>query len=211
MLRRALLCLGLSLLFAAPAQAITIVRAGNWNFPNETPNNFITITSTNTANDMTAGMNFVVQIGDGVLGGKPLITGVDLITGTIFAGNNTGQFNTLPSQLPTPNPFSGTLTNPGVVYTGSVTTASGTVSTAGLLGTLKISTFGGIYGTWPLRLNKTAFPPVAFNFAPTAVTRIDGTITVDPEPSSLVIALIGAGGLAYFAYRRRRAIPQPRS
>jgi hypothetical protein len=206
MLRRALLCLGLSLLCAAPVQALTIVNGGNWVF-GFAPNNVITITSTNTANDMTAGMNFVVQIGDGVSINNPIITAVDLVTDTIFSGNNTGQFNTLPNQSPTPNPFSGTLTNPGFVYTGSITTASGTVSTAGVLGRITVSTVLS-YGVYPLRLNKTAFPPVAFNFAPTAAMRIDGVITVLPEPSSFAIAALGAAGLAYFAYRRRRAILQ---
>jgi hypothetical protein len=211
MLRQSLVALALSSLFAASAQAVTTVSAGNWFIPAETLNNVITITSTNNANDMTAGMNFVVQIDNGLPGPKPVITFVDMITGTPFQGNNTGQFNTLPSQLPTSNPFSGQLTNPGYVYTGSVTTASGMVTTAGLLGTIKVSTVGAAWGIYPLRLNKTAFPPVAFNFAPTAVTRIDGTIFVDPEPSSMVIAAIGTGGLAYFAYRRRRAILQHHS
>jgi hypothetical protein len=190
---------------ATAAQAVTTVTAGNYFFAPNTVNNEVKITGTNDANDQTAGMNFVIQIGDGVTAGQPLLTFVDLIAGTIFNSNNTGQFNTLPSQAPTPNPFSGNLTNPGIVYTGSVTTSSGTVGTAGLLGTLKFSTVGVAPGVYQLRLNKTAFPPVAFNFAPTAATRVDGTITVTPEPSAIVMGLIAATGLGAVMYRRRRA------
>jgi hypothetical protein len=203
--RKVFLALAVVACLSAPALAVTTVTAGNWVFLPNTIDNEIKITSTNNAADVTAGMNFVVQIDNGVAGAKPIITFVDMITGTPFAGNNTGQFNTLPSQLPTPNPFSGQLTNPGYVYTGSVTTASGTVTTAGLLGTIKVSTVGVGPGVWPLRLNKTAFPPVAFNFAPTAATRIDGTITVVPEPATVVMGLFAVAGLGAVAIRRRRA------
>jgi hypothetical protein len=203
--RKVFLALAVVACLSAPALAVTTVTAGNWIFPAGAVDQVIQITSTNNAADVTAGMNFVIQIGDGVAGGKPLLTFVDIITGTIFAANNTGQFNTLPSQLPTPNPFSGQLTNPGFVYTGSVTTAAGTVTTAGLLGTVKVSTVGVPVGVYPLRLNKTQFPPVQFNFAPTAATRIDGTITVVPEPATVVMGLFAVAGLGAVAIRRRKA------
>jgi hypothetical protein len=204
MIRFATLALLILGCLAGIAQAVTTVTVGNWVFVGGTVDNVITITSTNDANDMTAGMNFVIQIDNGLPGPKPLITFVDMITGTPFQGNNTGQFNTLPSQLPTLNPFSGQLTNPGYVYTGSVTTASGVVGTAGLLGTIKVSMVGVPFGVYAVRLNKTAFPPVAFNFAPTATVRVDGTITFVPEPTTLALSAVALAGLVIVGWRVRR-------
>lgn len=88
------------------------------------------------------GENFNAQIaGGGTANGGtpgPIFTGVDLITGTIFSGNNTGQQNlTLGSQ----------------VYSGSVITSSSTVPATGLLTTLTIDTTGFLGGeTYSLKL-----------------------------------------------------------
>jgi hypothetical protein len=203
MIRFATLALFVLGYLAGMAQVVTTVTAGNWIYNGE-PELVIRITSTNDANDMTTGMEFVVQIGDGLPGPKPLITFADLITGTPFESNHFfGQFNVDPTQPLGLNPFSGQLPNPGYVYRGSVTTASGVVSTAGLLGTIKVSMVGVVPGVYPLRLNKTAFPPVAFNFVGSAVTRINGTITFVPEPTTLALAAVALAGLVIVGRRVR--------
>jgi len=139
-----------------------------------------------TGGDSVQGCDLNVQIGDGGpdAGGTtgPQITAVDL-EGGIFAGNNNGQ-NDLGS-IPQ-------------VAMYSITTKSGSVGADGLLTTVTIDPNGFTTGTWPLKLHGTLNGPT--DFAPGQATITDGTITLVPEPASLV--LLGLGTLAVI--RRRR-------
>jgi len=82
------------------------------------------------ANGGTVGPKFTFPAGGSFLG-------ADLITGTIFAQNNSGQQN---------------VTTQSQVYSGSISTASGTVPAAGLLATLNFDTTGIAPGTYSLKL-----------------------------------------------------------
>jgi hypothetical protein len=109
----------------------------------------------------------------GVLG--PAITAVNLESGTIFAGNNTGQ-NNLGSfpQL--------------ALY--SIVTSSGTVGAGGLLATLTVDTTGfrTLGQSWTLQLGNTLNGPTDFAPIPAAIT--DGKIVIDPGIRTWVV---GAG------------------
>jgi hypothetical protein len=89
-----------------------------------------------------AGLNLNVEVAAGgtANGGTngPKITTVDMTSGTIFAGNNSGQQNisTFPSQ----------------VYEGSIITSSGSVAASGLLATLTIDTTGFTGQSFTLQL-----------------------------------------------------------
>jgi len=66
----------------------------------------------------------------------------------------------------------------------------------------------GFVGTWPLFLLGAAAGPTDFvapngTFVTTAIT--DGSITVVPEPTSVVLGLFAAAGLGIVAIRKRRA------
>jgi hypothetical protein len=197
--RKVFLALGMVLCLGALAQgAITVSTGGPYVFAAGTTGNIVLITGVASAGEMVGGMNFVVGTGNQGAG-QPIISSVDILTGTVFAANNTGQF---PVGFPAP----------GTVVVYSVTTAAGTVSPTGLLGTLQISTVGVPVGIYALNLKKNVgFPQPTFNFAPTAVVRDDFTtdatayIQVVPEPTSVVLGLFAAAGLGAVVIRRRRA------
>ena len=122
------------------------------------------------------GMNFNAQIADGgpELGGSidgPDITGVDVLAGTIFANNNTGQQN--------PGSFS----QLGIRYT---TTNTGTVNASGLLGTITIDTTGFSSGGFDLRLDNTLNGDTDFAGLPINIT--NGRINVGSGGSTGSIA-----------------------
>lgn len=95
----------------------------------------------------------------------PVISNVNLTSGTIFAGHNGGQVNI--SALPTQ------------AYSGYVTTDSGTVAASGLLATLTIDTTGFNGGAiYPLRLN-TSGP------AGTTYTDFGADSQFNPIPATL--------------------------
>ena len=135
--------------------------------------------------DVAQGVNFNIQVADGgseaggsILG--PKITGIDIVGGTlggatIFTGNNVGQTNSL--VLPQ-------------VWEATTTTGSGTVTTNGVLGFVKIDTTGFFDGQmFNLIMSNTVNNPT--DLAGNSVDVTDGTINVIPEPSSVVLVIIG--------------------
>ncbi|MDY7010416.1 MAG: PEP-CTERM sorting domain-containing protein [Planctomycetota bacterium] len=128
------------------------------------------------------GLEFNVRIGGGTSG--PIFEDVDILTGTIFDGNNTGV-----------NP--GSYINPRDAYLGT-TTVSGSALTDGLLATLTIDTTGLFEGQYSLSLIDTLEGRT--NFAGVSADITDGSIIIIPEPTSLVLMLVGAG---LIAHRRR--------
>jgi hypothetical protein len=199
--RKVFLALGMVLCLGALAQgAITVSTGGPYVFTEGTVGNVVLITGVASAGEMVGGMNFVVGTGNQGAG-QPIISSVDILTGTVFAANNTGQF---PVGFPAP----------GTVVVYSVTTAAGTVSPTGLLGTLQISTVGVAPGIYALNLKKNVgFPQPTFNFAPTAVVRDDFStdptaviqVVAVPEPASVVLGLFAVAGLGAVVIRRHRA------
>ena len=158
--------------------------------------------------DPVQGLNCRVQVADGgpEAGGSangPRIQDLDILSGTIFQGNNTGT-----GDVDGPHPDAWPL---GEIR--STITVSGTVAAQGLLATITMDTTGFYLGTWPLILSDTRDGPTDFPGLPApAIT--DGTITIRgeqpppiiPEPSTFVLVSLGGVGLARW---RRRAGRRP--
>jgi hypothetical protein len=121
----------------------------------------------------------------------PNITAINLTTGTIFSGNNTG----------------GMFTSSDQYWISQISTNTGTVPANGLIATLTVDTTGFNIGSGPFSLKLSGTPDGDTDFAPIPVTITNGQLTVIPEPStwflgaSLVLAAI-------FARRFYRRSPQ---
>jgi len=165
------------------------------------PQNTIQISiSGNDANIAGAVINAQVADGGPLVGGSiigPGFTGNMTAPGSLFATNNTGI-----SDL-----------NPGFVNGNQIvllqtSTASGVVSDVGgaLLVTLTFDTTGFFEGTWPLLFSGTVNGDTGIGstagIIPLEIT--NGTLWLDPEPSSLVLALLAAASLAAIKWRRWR-------
>lgn len=132
-----------------------------------------------TGGDAVAGLDLFVQIGDGgaAAGGDdtgPMITGVDLTTGGIFAANNSGVFLD-----PTP-----------LLWGATIATTSGTVAAAGKLATLTVDTTGLTEGRFDLILNPPATGPTQLAGASTTLT--NGWLQIG---ASLGADFSGTGGV----------------
>ncbi len=184
------------LLVARPAPAGIYIDVGNVRLLPDTPGQMVQLWLTTDAADRVGGCSFNAQIGDGGpdIGGTdgPVISAVDLETGTIFTGNNRGHtdINSL-AQL--------------AMY--SIVTESGTVPAEGLLVTLTIDTTGFTTpgATWTLAIGQTLNGPT--DFAPTPAIITDGTITLTPEPAAMT--LLALGGIALLIRRRRGLVKLP--
>jgi hypothetical protein len=124
-----------------------------------------------SGSDAVSGIDFFVQVGDGgtTVGGDdtgPRITQVDLVGGTIFAGNNTGVF----------------LDPAPLIWGATTTTSSGSVPASGVLATLTIDTTGMFAGQFDLILNPPSTGPTAFADAGVATTLINGTLSIGELP-----------------------------
>lgn len=129
-----LLCIGTTLSFFASATFATpTIVVGNKVVAPGIAGQSVTISV--TGGDAVQGLDLNAQIADGgpSAGGTvngPHFTAADLITGTIFAPNNSGQQNfTSFSQQPQ-------------IYSGGIVTNSGTVNASGLLATFTVDTTG---------------------------------------------------------------------
>ncbi len=153
-----------------------------------------------SGDDAVQGLNLFLQVADGgsSVGGSiegPEFTAVDILAGTIFDGQNTGQVG------PDPNFMPDQIVDP---YT---TTPSGTVAAGdgsggqALLATATISTVGWSSGTWDLKAGGTVNGDS--DFVIISATINNGTITV-PEPATGGMLLFAAGLLTFWFTKRRR-------
>lgn len=136
--------------------------------------------------------------------GGPIITNIDLISaGLIFAPNNTG-IQPLP-------PFDPPARNVGA----STTTNSGEILADGNLAIVTLSTVGvapGVYGFYlwmddidlGLTVSDVGVLPEFDPDGGNAAFLVHGTITVTPEPSTMVMSLMGVVGIGAVAVRRYR-------
>jgi len=178
------------LLAAGPAPAEIYIDVGNVRLLPDMPGQTVLIRVRTDADDRVAGCNFNAEIGraSSAFGGidGPLITAVDMETGTIFAGNNRGQTNV------------GSL---GQLAMYSIVTDSEAVPAGGLLATMTIDTTGFTTpgSTWTFALDQTLNGPT--DFAPQSAIISDGSITLTPEPGAMT--LLALGGLGLLVRRRR--------
>lgn len=175
---------------ALPALADPIVVVGDHLLLPDTPNQSIAVYV--SGGQAVQGLNFYSQLGpDPWATDGPVLSSLDILTGTIFAGNNTGAIDVEQAfgvDLPM---FEGRTT----------TTLSGSVAATGLLGTITIDTSGIQSGTWDLRLEDTANGPTTFAGVPISIT--DGSIRVVPEPTAALLGLLAVVSLATLRRRGR--------
>jgi hypothetical protein len=124
-----------------------------------------------TGGEPVSGVDLFVQVGDGgaAVGGDdtgPMITNLDLVTGTIFAGNNTGAFTD-----PTP-----------LIWGATTTTTSGSIPANGLLATLTIDTTGILTGQFDLILNPPTTGPTAFADPSVITMLVNGSLRIGTAP-----------------------------
>jgi hypothetical protein len=202
----------------APAHALTTVDVGTHALLPNMPGQTIDIFASGP--DLIAGMDLFVRIADGgpdpdlpafargVISG-PVITDLDILTGTVFGSNNTGSINGFATEENTfPDPYE-------QYENRSTTTASGAVIANGKIGTLTIDTTGFFVGSGPfaLVLSSTAAGDTIFiDFfssvgakVPSSIT--DGLIVIAevPEPGSLALALVALFATSSIALLRRHA------
>jgi hypothetical protein len=115
-----------------------------------------------TGGQEVQGLEFNVNLTDGASGPFLSGSGVDILTGTIFAANNTGE-------------FPGSYKDWWTAYKGTVT-SSGTVSADGLLARLFIASYEVPIGSYPISLTNTPEGPTNFAGVPADIT--NGTVVV---------------------------------
>jgi len=150
------------------------------------------------------GINVNVQVADGgpLVNGSivgPGVTGNLLAPGALFATDNTGIADLNPGQTyGNQLVMLQTTTNPGT-----------TVSDVGgvLLMTLTFDTTGFGAGIWPLLFSGTVNGDTSIG-GPQGIIPLDITngFIGEPEPNSLVLALLAAGGFAVWSWRRRATL-----
>jgi hypothetical protein len=179
---------------AMAASAAPTITVGNHQLLPNTPGQVISILASGEgAADAIAGVDLFLVIGGGTSG--PIATNFDLIgAGTIFAANNNGQQG-----------FGAEYDPPSRDLVGLVTTTSGTVSPNGVLAYVTLDTTGLTSGDFTLSITNELFgPSVLYATGGASTVLIDGTLSVVPEPSSVVLGLFGVAGVAAVAIRRRR-------
>lgn len=186
------------------ASAVLFLDVGTVQVPENASGFQFEIYVNNTGDEAVevAGLIFNLQVADsgpadrGGLGSiaGPEIASVDILTGTAFASNNTGQFD-----------GAGSLQ----FANASVTTGSGTVpllaNTLTLVATVTLDTTGFFSpGTWELRLGDTVNGSTRFlDASAESILPIiqNGFLVAVPEPAGMV-ALTALGALAWGGARR---------
>lgn len=197
---------GLLVLLVSPMARGATVTVGDHVLFANAPNQVITIPIVGV--EQVAGEDFFAQIGDGGaknngVNTKPVFMNVDIVTSTIFAGNNVGAGGD-----PGGTPPGSNAAHPLIWVDGTVTN-NGSVTASGTLATMTIDTTGLTSGTFPLIVTGVANTLGNFNTTlrnangdPIPLTVINGSITVMvPEPQ--VVTLVIVAGVALVARRRR--------
>lgn len=209
MQRKVGLSLALLLCLSAVAQADPTVVVGNFNLQPNLAGQTIQLTVSGIAPNTVNGITLAAEIADGgpSFGGTlgPVFTGIDFDAGpSIWVAPNSAGHNP-------PNIF---FDSGGQVVNGDfLTTAGFVLVNGGIFVTLTIDTTGFNGGVFPLQLiGNGVSDGIANTTGPTDFTGqnfvssiVDGTITIVPEPSSVVLGLFAMVGLGAVAIRRRRA------
>lgn len=178
----------IALVAAVPAWGDPIILVGEHILLPDTPGQSIEVYVSGTP--AVQGLNLNVQLGpDPYATDGPVLSGLDILTDTIFAANNTGASN----------PEQGLGIDLPMFETRTTTTLSGTVVADGLLATMTVDTSGLQSGTWTLSLSNTLNGPTDFAGLSAIIT--DGSIHIVPEPATLLLALTALVG--FIAFRRR--------
>ena len=194
MLRRTIFATMLLISSASAAMAAPMIVAGNHVLLPNTAGQKIMIMTSGEEGDEFQGVNLHLAIGDG----GPIVTGIDLIgPDTLLFGNNMGQYGYFDPLFDAPT------RQPAM----TATTAAGTIGPNGVIAVLTLDTTGIAPGQYSLSLTHPEIGPSDLPvFFETTILQ-DGFLTVSavPEPSSVVLAVVAAGGLGAVAIRRRKA------
>ena len=180
-------------LFATSASATPIITVGSHDLLPDKANQPVDINV--TGGDLVPGLNLYLQVNDGTSG--PTIQSIDVLSGTIFDGNNTGESS---------GALGGNASLPYWNGYATTTTSNGTVSADGLLATVMIDTTGLTAGMWSLDVDfdygTSRYTSDFTSFVP--ATLVNGSINIVPEPGSLLLLLSAAIGLTGWQLCRRR-------
>jgi len=221
MLRRVGFTFAILLGLTAVAQAVPTVVVGNHVVPTGTASFSIPLNV--SGGDALNGMTLIMEISQGGIfqaTGGPNFTSINITTGTIWVNPDTQgvTFSTRVGNTTMANsggvggPATWTpAASPAIKTKDSFLKLSGTSAANGLIGTVTVSTVGVALGVYDLRIvgmvsgngggSAMSFP----GFAASAVSLTNGTITVVPEPSTMLLGLFAAAGIGAVAIRNRRA------
>lgn len=228
MLRRVGLTFALLFGLATIAQASPTVVVGAWSGPAGPQLTIPINVSGITAADGVNTISFIAEISGGPSGAgfqlnSPNFASVDITTGTVFTADHqpvVAQFSHRVDATHVANDASAggpdtwtPATNIAIkTKAGTATNGTGIITSNGLLATLVINTAGVLPGTYDLRLTGMVTgagggSTSSFAFASGSGTQsfTNGTITITPEPASIVMGLFGAAALGAVAIRRSRA------
>lgn len=214
MQRRVLPFLVLAIVFCAavPAQALITVTFGNWSVPQGGSIEIPIAISTNAAEEISA-VDLYVQ-SNGNVGPAPFATGIVLLdhptlTDPIFSAVSS-------STAPYGDPwdvFSGGSTGRMPAYAVFANAPSGAAADVPASGTLAYITFSAVgvpVGPYPVTFdNPDLGLTLMAKITGTLEAGVDfilnpGTITVTPEPSSVVLGLFAAASVVAVGVRRHR-------
>lgn len=197
--RRVVLALGLLLCVPAIAQAASSIVVGNHILAANTAGQTIQL---NVVGDIKVGAVDLFMVINGGTGPAPVVTAVDLTTGTIFASGNTGLG------------LFGAPYDPPSLLPAALTTSTAANPTLypianGLLATVTFDTTGVPAGVYSWSLTSHPFGPTDLgtdaNFENIVPDITNGSLTIVPEPASVVMGLFAAAGVGVVAIRKRRA------
>lgn len=192
MLRKAFFAIALVAALSSSALAVTNVSGGDHVFQVNSGLQTFPIMGSSNSGETLAGIDLYLVMD--ALG--PIITNVNLITGTVFEPNNVGQSDFGLVEYQTPGREPGYFT----------TTTAGSVPT-GVVALITIDTNSALAGQYLLALESPVLGPSAvYNQVGAPGTYTNGSVTLQvPEPGSIMLALFGAAGIGAVAIRRRRA------
>jgi hypothetical protein len=192
-------------LLHTPAHALVVMMAGDHDLLPNMPGQVVQITISTNADDVTTKLDAHLSIGDQSGVGHPLMTDVNLLSGTAFELSNTGQI----VEYDTGAQYYATVTSDPNVDLGK---GNGYIPLAlsSRAASVTLDTTGLQSGTWDFRLMFVGFPPGSWRYSSTEVyppvnhQLLHGTLTIVPEPASLAMGLLAVAGLAAVAIRRAR-------
>jgi hypothetical protein len=197
---------------AVPAQAVITVSFGNHDIAQGASKVIPVLISTDASEEVNA-VDLYLQVEDADdLGNYPFATAINLLTGTIWAAeSSTTSGYSDPWEV---EDGSGGSTGFKPAYAAFTNATSGPAADVPANGTLAFVTFSAVgvpFGTYSVSLTMgdlgdtlvaKATGPLELN---SEYFLLDGTITVIPEPSSVVLGMFAAVGLAAVGIRRYRA------
>ena len=187
---RTLIATLMILAVAGAASAAITVTGGSHDLLPNTAGQTIDILISTDASDLTTGCNLNVQLGNAQ--GTPDITNVEMhLTGQIFAGEVDWTY------------ADGGSAYPGIGMASMLVGDSANDPVAsGTLATVTIDTTGLTTGTWTLTMMGTLNldSSMIFSSGSPSVSFVDGSVTVIPEPATML--LLGLGAVAAVIRRR---------